>query len=317
MKLSKEFKVGLFMVVAIVLLYFGFNFLKGIDFFSSTHKYFAVYENVDKLTNSNQVFMNGFAVGRVGDIQILQENGNLVLVTLEINSDIVLRDSTTAILTGDFLGNKSILLQIGEGKHLLKPGDTLLSSLDRGIAEILTESAVPVADNLQATLRKFNTLVDNLTVNTQQLDTIFRRLASTPVYLNRALNSANNNVSELSSGFKTVADNLNATLDDLKPTMSNLHALSDSLKVLELSETVKQTQKTLESLNKALGHLNEGDNTISKMLTEDELYENLNKLLLNLDTLANHFNNDPKHFLAPLGKSRKRIERDIKKQENQ
>lgn len=315
MKFSKEFKVGLFMVVALVLLYFGFNFLKGIDFFSSNHKYFAVYENIDKLTNSNQVFLNGFAVGRVGDIEILQHNGNKVLVTLEINSDIQLTDSTTAILTGDFLGNKSILLQIEEGNRMLKPGDTLLSTLDRGIAEILTESAVPVADNLQATLRKFNTLVDNLVTNTQQLDTIFRRLSSTPLYLNRALNNANQNVSDLSDGFKSVSEKLNSTLDDLKPAMSNLHALSDSLRVLELSETIRKTQQTLESLNKALGRLNEGDNTVSKMLTEDELYENMNKLLLNLDTLANHFNSYPKHFMAPLGKSRKKIERDLRKEE--
>src|SRR5690606_34693082 len=111
MKLSKEFTVGLFMVVALVLLYFVFNFLKGIDFFSSSNKYYAIYNNVDKLTNSNQIFLNGLSVGRVGEIEILQENGNRVLVTLEIDSNIELKDSTTAILTGDFLGKKSILLQ--------------------------------------------------------------------------------------------------------------------------------------------------------------------------------------------------------------
>ena len=78
MKLSKEFKVGLFMVVAITLLYFGFNFLKGIDFFSSSKKYYAVYENVDKLTESNQVFLNGLAVGRVSHIQIEQRRNRVL-----------------------------------------------------------------------------------------------------------------------------------------------------------------------------------------------------------------------------------------------
>src|SRR5690606_39628379 len=190
MKLSKEFKVGLFMVVALVLLYFGFNFLKGIDVLSSSRKYYAVYNNVDKLTNSNQIFLNGFSVGRVGDIQIMQENGNRVLVTLEIDSEIKLTDSTTAILTGDFLGNKSILLQNVTGSRILEPGDTLRSNLDRGITDILAESAVPVADNLQVTLRKFNVLVEKLTRNTEQLDTIFSRLATTPYHLNRALTTA-------------------------------------------------------------------------------------------------------------------------------
>lgn len=316
MKLSKEFKVGLFMVVALVLLYFGFNFLKGIDFFSSSEKYYAIYNNVDRLTNSNQIFLNGFSVGRVGEIKILQENGNRVLVTLEIDSDIRLTDSTTAILTGDFLGNKSILLQNVTGSRYLQPGDTLRSNLDRGIADILTESAVPVAANLQVTLRKFNGLVENLTRNTEKLDTIFARLMRTPYYLNQALSNANSSVSDLAGEYKIVAENLNATLDDLKPTMSNLRSLSDSLAVLELSETIRKTQATLESLNSTLGRMTEDDNTVGRMLTEDELYVNLNKLLLNLDSLAEHFNNNPKHFLAPLGKSKKRIERDLRK-ENQ
>lgn len=313
MKVSKEFKVGLFMVVALVLLYFGFNFLKGIDFFSSTNKYYAVYNNVDKLTQSNQVFLNGFAVGRVGDIEILQDNGNLVLVTLEIDSDIMLTDSTTAILTGDFLGNKSILLQNVTGSNILQPGDTLRSNLDRGITDILAESAVPVADNLQVTLRKFNVLVDNLTRNTEQLDTIFSRLVTTPYHINRALSTAGTSVQELATDYRVVAQNLNTALEDLRPTMSNLRSLSDSLKVLELSATITKTQAALESFNAALGKMTSDDNTVGKMLTEDELYQNLNTLLLNLDTLATHFNTNPKHFLAPLGKSKKRIERDLKK----
>ncbi|HEY8512040.1 MAG TPA: MlaD family protein [Cyclobacteriaceae bacterium] len=313
MKVSKEFKVGLFMVVALVLLYFGFNFLKGIDFFSSSHKYYAVYNNVDKLTESNQVFLNGFAVGRVADIEILQDNGNLVLVTLEIDSDIKLTDSTTAILTGDFLGNKSILLQNVTGSRILEPGDTLRSNLDRGITDILAESAVPVADNLQVTLRKFNVLVEKLTRNTEQLDTIFSRLATTPYHLNRALTTAGSSVHELATDYRVVAQNLNSALEDLRPTMTNLRTLSDSLKVMELNATITKTQAALESFNAALGKMTSDDNTVGKMLTEDELYNNLNNLLLNLDSLADHFNSNPKHFLAPLGKSKKKIERDLKK----
>lgn len=315
MKLSKEFKVGLFMVVAIVLLYFGFNFLKGVDFFNRSNRYYAVYNNVDKLTLSNLVYLNGLDVGRVSDITIMQRNGNKVLVELEINSSIDLTDSTAAVLTGDFLGNKSILLKIGRGSRILEEGDTLLSMLDRGIADILTESAVPVADNLQITLRNFNTLVDNLVKNTQQLDTIFSRLQTTPLLLNKTLSSANANVEELSSGFKQVAGNLNETLSELKPTMANFHELSDSLKAIELNEAVKRMKVTIESLNKTLSRLESGDNTASKLLTEDELYNNLNKLLLNLDTLSNHFDSHPKHFLAPLGKSQKKIERDLKKEQ--
>jgi phospholipid/cholesterol/gamma-HCH transport system substrate-binding protein len=49
-------------------------------------------------------------------------------------------------------------------------------------------------------------------------------------------------------------------------------------------------------------------------MTEDSLYNNLNNLLQNLDSLANHFNENPKHFMAPLGKSRKKIEKELEQQ---
>jgi phospholipid/cholesterol/gamma-HCH transport system substrate-binding protein len=317
MKLSKEFKVGLFMVSALVLLYFGFNYLKGVDFFSRNKKYYAVYTNVDKLTLSNLIYLNGLDVGRVSDIEIMQSNGNMVLVELEISSSIQLSDSTVAILTGDFLGNKSILLKIGKGSRHLQPGDTLLSMLDRGIADILAESAVPVADNLQITMRNFNTLVDNLVKNTKQLDTIFSRLQTTPVLLNRTLGTANATVEDLSTNFKQVATNLNEALEELKPALVNFHELSDSLKAIKLNEAVEKMKVTLESLNKTIGQLEKNDNTMGKLLTEDELYNNLNRMFLNMDTLANHFNSYPKHFLAPLGKSQKKIERDIRKAQEQ
>ena len=296
------------MVVAITLLYFGFNFLKGIDFFTTSNKYFVVYQNVDKLTESNQVFLNGYAVGRVSHIQIEQRK-NRVLVELDINSDIVVTDSTTALLNGELLGGRFIQLNVKPGR-ILKPKDTIRSEVAKGVMDF----AEPVATNLQTTLKNLNTILDALARNTKRLDTIFIRFQTTPALLNRTLNTANSNIGELSSTFKDVAANLNGTLTELKPTLSNFKTLSDSLKMIELNGTINKAQLSLTRLNETLSKLSKGDNTASKLLTEDSLYVNLNRLLNSVDSLANHFNQNPKHFLAPLGKSQKRIERDLKKQ---
>jgi phospholipid/cholesterol/gamma-HCH transport system substrate-binding protein len=308
MKLSKELKVGLFMVVTITLLYFGFDFLKGKDFFTTTNKYFVVYQNVDKLTESNQVFLNGYAVGLVSHIQIQQQK-NRVLVELDINSDIVLTDSTVALLNGELLGGRFIQLNVGPGARL-KPKDTIRSEVAKGVMDF----AEPVATNLQTTLKNLNTILDALARNTKRLDTIFIRFQTTPALLNRTLNTANSNIGELSTTFKDVAANLNGTLTELKPTLSNFKTLSDSLKMIELNGTINKAQTSLTRLNETLSKLSKGDNTASKLLTEDSLYVNLNKLLQSVDSLANHFNQNPKHFLAPLGKSQKKIERELKKQ---
>jgi phospholipid/cholesterol/gamma-HCH transport system substrate-binding protein len=308
MKLSKELKVGLFMVVTITLLYFGFDFLKGTDFFSTSNKYFVIYKNVDKLTESNQVFLNGYAVGRVSHIEIEQRK-NRVLVELEINSDIVLTDSTIALLNGELLGGRFIQLNVGPGARL-KPKDTIRSEVAKGVLDF----AEPVATNLQTTLKNLNTILEALARNTKRLDTIFIRFQTTPALLNRTLNTANSNIDELSTTFKDVAANLNGTLTELKPTLSNFKTLSDSLKMIELNGTINKAQQSLTRLNETLTKLSKGDNTASKLLTEDSLYVNLNKLLQSVDSLADHFNQNPKHFLAPLGKSQKKIERDLKKQ---
>lgn len=310
---NKEFKVGLFSAAALVLLYFGFNYLKGIDFFSSVKKYYAIYDNVDQLAVSNPVLVNGYAVGRVSRIKILQKKQNRVLVELEIDADIIVNDSSKAILDSDFLGSKSILLNIGESKKTLKEKDTLRSEIAKGMLAMLSETATPVADNVQTTLRKVNVMIDNLTANAQHLDAIFNKLQNTPDLLNKTLSNTNGRIDELTISFKSVSENLNGTLTQLRPTLANFKTLSDSLNQMKLNQTLQQTQKTLTNLNETLARLNKGDNTMSKLMTEDTLYVNLNKLLMSLDTLAKNFNDNPGHFLAPLGKKKSVIDRDRKK----
>lgn len=309
MKVAKEVKVGVFMVTALVLLYFGFNFLKGIDFFSSQKRYFTVYENVDKLTEANQVFLNGLAVGRVSDITILQGITNRVLVELSIDSDVKLNDQTTAILSSDFLGTKSILLDLGTGQKNLNQNDTLKAELDKGMAELL-EQAAPVASSLQATLIKVNNILSSLEKNTVHLDKMFAELSSTPKLVNETLSLTQGKIADLSDQAKNVSTNLNGTLAELRPTLQNFKVLSDSLKDLRLGGTLKRTEQAINKLSETLANLNSGKNTVSKLMTEDSLYVNLNKLVGNLDTLAVHFNTHPKHFLAPLGKSSRKIARD-------
>lgn len=312
---SKEFKVGLFAAAALVLLYFGFNFLKGIDFFSSTYKYYTIYDNVDQLAVSNPVLVNGYAVGRVSDISILQELQNKVLVEIDIDSDIQLGDSTKAILNSDFLGSKSILLSIGRVATPLQPKDTIRSEVAKGLFDVFTATAEPVSENISTTLRKLNTLLDNLSKNSQHADKLLVNMQQTPIKLNSTLDNASREVTELSATIKTLSENLNSTLAELKPTLQNFKTLSDSLRNLELSRTLKKTEQTISKLNETLGRLNKGDNTMSKLMTEDTLYVNLNKLLVDLDSLSNHLNAYPKHFFAPLGKKHKKIVRELEEAE--
>jgi phospholipid/cholesterol/gamma-HCH transport system substrate-binding protein len=312
MKVSKEVKVGLFMISAIVLLYFGFNFLKGVDFFSSDNKYYAIYTNVDKLTESNLIYLNGYSVGRVSDITI-QQDKNRVIVELSIDSKIQINENSVAVLNGELLGGRFIQLSIGSGP-LLEEKDTLRSQVAKGIAELIAENAEPVAANLQSTLRKINSMIDTLNTSAVKINYILTELRTTPRLLNNTISSVKGNVGELSGTFQAVGTNLNNTLAELKPTLENFKTLSDSLKRIQIAGTMTKAQQSLAKLNETLAKLNSGDNTASKLMTEDSLYVNLNTLLNNLDSLANHLNSNPRHFMAPFGKSRKKIERELEEQ---
>jgi phospholipid/cholesterol/gamma-HCH transport system substrate-binding protein len=316
MKLSKEIKVGLFMISAIVLLYFGFNFLKGIDFFSSDNKYYAIYQNVDKLTESNLIYLNGYSVGRVSDIEI-QQARNRVVVELSIDSDIEINNSSTAVLNGELLGGRFIQLVVGKGTRKLEKNDTIKSDVAKGLTDVITENAEPVAANLQTTLKKINDMLDTLNTSAAKINGILADLSATPKLLNSTISSVRGNVGDLSGTFQAVGTNLNNTLTQLKPTIENFRSLSDSLKRIELNGTIAKTQQTLGKINETLTRMGNGKNTVSKLMTEDSLYNNLNTLLNNLDSLANHLNENPRHFMAPFGKSRKKIERELDEQRKQ
>jgi phospholipid/cholesterol/gamma-HCH transport system substrate-binding protein len=314
---NKELKVGLFSAAGIVLLYFGFNYLKGVDFFERKKIYYAVYDNINQLAISNPVLVNGYAVGRVSHIKILQKKNNHVLVELEIDSDIVLTDDTKAILNSELLGGKSVLLKIGHSTKTLVANDTIKTEVAKGMFDVLSETATPVATDLQSTLRKFNEAVDNLSKNFGKLDVIFTKLQSTPDLLNRTLVTANTKIEDLSTSFKTDAEKLSVTLDELKPILANFKVLSDSLKRVQLNQTLNKTQQAITSLNETLGKFKKNNNTVGRLMNEDSLYVNLNKLLVSLNKLSDHFNTNPKHFMAPLGKSQRKVERDMKKQEEE
>ncbi len=314
---NKELKVGVFSAVTLVLLYFGFNYMKGIDFFERKKTYYAVYDNIDQLATSNPVLVNGYAVGRVSRIKIMQNKSNHVLIEMEIDADIVLTDSTKAILNSELFGGKSVLLKIGHSKKKLNENDTLHTEVAKGMFDVLSETATPVATDLQTTLRKFNTTIENFSVTFEKLNVILTKLQTTPDLLNKTLATTTSNIESLSVSFKNDADNINGMLNELKPTLANFKTLSDSLKRLHLNETLMKAQQTLEHVNETMAKFKKNDNTIGRLMTEDSLYVNLNKLLVSISKLSNHLNTNPKHFMGPLGKSKKKIERDLRKEERE
>ncbi|MCF6359792.1 MAG: MlaD family protein [Cyclobacteriaceae bacterium] len=314
MAISKEVRVGAFAIFAITILYLGFNYLKGVDFLSNTSKYYVIYEDVAGLTKSNPVKISGYTVGRVSNIKLLQNKKNRVLIELDINSDIILGDTALAKLNSDLLGGVSIIVFPGNLDNPIEPGDTLNSRIDPDLTELFKESAQPISDNLQITMRKLNILLDDLSGSGTELKKSLESFTKLSNNLNARIYENRSSLKTTLAEFAKLSKNLNQTVVSLKPTLDNFKTLSDSLANLELNTTLQRVDVLLEQLTLTAQMFQNDSSTIGKLLTDDALYESMGKTMADLDTLLVHINENPKHFFGPLGKSKKQIEKEAKKQ---
>jgi len=315
LKISKEVRVGLFAVLSITILYFGFNFLKGIDFFNKSDKYYVIYSDVAGLTVSNPVKISGYSVGRVSSISINQEFNNSILVEMDIDQAIIIGDSTTAILEVDLLGSVSITLDIGDISNPLVPGDTVFSRVDPTLNELLKSSALPVADNLQITIRRINELLADFAENSDNLKKIIENFASISSKTNAMLGENRVAVKETIEGFSELTVNLNKRMDDMGVLIAKYGEVADSLMAVDIQSTLDNTSMLMKTMNETLLMMQDEDGTLGRLMKDDSIYVSLNNVLIDLDKLLIHMNENPKHFFGPLGKSQKKIEKDLKKQE--
>ena len=317
MKYSKEFKVGLFAIATITMFYLGFNYLKGIEFFSRSNRYYVIYQDVGGLTKSNPVKISGFNVGRVADIRLLQDNGNIVLVALDIEKDITLGDSAVAKLDANFLGEVSIVINVGDITRPLKPNDTLYSKIDPGLTELLVESAAPITDNLPILIGNLNELLEDLQGSGDELKKSLASFTATSNAVNSLLRENKDDIHATIVELKQVAHRLNTTMDEIEPLVAKFNVMADSLNSLELSATLDKINTLLDESTLMVKAMHNQESTLGKLMYEDSLYQNLNKTLLDLDSLLMHMNENPKHFFGPLGKSKKKIDKDLARQKPQ
>lgn len=309
MKFSKELKVGLFALIAMAGLYMGFYYLKGQDFFTNSHKYYVIYANVGGLEISNPVNINGVTVGKVSNKQLIQGDINQVVVELDMDDHIILGKGAQAILESDFLGSISITIDNGSILNPIEPKDTIAGVLHKGIEDLFKESALPVANNLEATIKKINTILDNLTGNGDKINEMMENMRIASIQMKQLMVDSRANINQLSLSYNKLAVTLHETAEATKPVLVKYGELADSLKSVDMKATLSKLNNVIDSVGMLVNNMNNGPGTLTKLLKNDSLYNNLNSSLEALDKMLIHMNENPKHFFAPLGKSKKYIER--------
>lgn len=313
MKITKEAKVGLLVVVSLSILYTGFNFLKGKDYFSNDNTFYVVYDNIDGLVKSNDVEINGHRVGRVDNITLQQDKGNTLLVTLSVSTEFYIPKGTIAELSDvGPLGGKKIVLNLSSSKDFLESDAFLAAGKSGSLTDILANEVKPITMSLDSTLISFRAFMN---------DTSNSSLKAT-------LSSVNSTFKEFETTAKTVSStlrpikpkmdrafaSLDTTMSSLKVIMSKMSNIADTLQNLELKQTIKETNDAIAGIVTTIDNLNEGKGTLGKLMTDDQVYQNLSMAVQRMNLIMYNFDTDPKQFLAPLGQSQKKIMK--KRQQN-
>ena len=237
-------------------------------------------------------------MGQIRSIKILQDQGNKLLVTVEIKSGIRVTRGSRAVLADDgLLGGKLIRLGINPGTPELENGGQLVSAKESGLSALIKEKTLPVLNN-----------VDSLTY---QLNKVVGQFDQTGVVLNQTLRSANAGVRTLDlaiaenrAGLKATLDNVNRlsnslieTEKQLRPILAKADTFADSLQGLQLKQTLGSVNKTVDNLQKILGAINKGQGSIGKLTTNDSLYRNVNATTASLEKLLTDFRENPKRYV--------------------
>jgi phospholipid/cholesterol/gamma-HCH transport system substrate-binding protein len=307
-KVTNETKVGALTVIAIVLLILGYNYLKGNEIFSSTNTYFAVYDNVDGLTPSNAVMMQGLKVGQVRKVTYRADKKLIVLI--EINSDLKLtKQDTCKIVATDIFQNKAIELTTSHIGEPAQNGDTLVAYLKPGIGDQISAVVGPI----KAKTEKFILAIDSMigsfssqlsTGNSGDLKASLLTLKSTLQALNntaagmdRMLNSDASKFNQILAHVEGITRKLHDNASTIDKVMKNMAKISDSLAGADLKTTVNNAKDAVKAVTVLLDKINKGEGSVGLLLNDNKLYDNLKSSGENLDKLLIDLKAHPKRYI--------------------
>ena len=295
MKVSREIKTAVLVIISIILFIWGYSFLKGKNLFDNSNKLFVVYENVAGLAPSAPVTLNGLTIGKVNSISI-NPDGKL-LVELHITTDFPISKSSIAeIYDSGLVGGRQIAIKPNLlDKNYTVSGDYLQASSKLGLTDALAQQLEPLQAKIQQLLENADVLFSNVN---DILDTQTRQ------NLKNSIASLNTTLSEFSVASKNIngllAENkskLNNTLNNVDKVSGNFATISDSLAKANLGQTVKNLEKTLAKVDKIMAELEQGNGTMGKLIKDETMYTNFAKTSKELELLLQDLRLNPTRYV--------------------
>ncbi|MBT4919546.1 MAG: MCE family protein [Flavobacteriaceae bacterium] len=303
MKITKEIKTGILALFAILLLIYGYSFLKGSDLFSKERTFYVSYDNVAGLTVSAPVTINGYVVGKVKKIEFENDLGGL-LVSFSVNKDFnfskssIVRIYSTSVIGGNALA----IIPIISKDNIAVDGDVLKGEIEKGMLESLTSGIKPLENRIYTTLSGLDSLLSNFNsvLNEETKNNLKNAIGS----LTNTMSSFEDTSSDLNTLLKENKPKLDSTFSYLEITTGNLATFSDSLNQIDINRMATHLETTLESFNSIMHKFDSGEGSIGKLINDENLYKNLEAASKELEELLRDLKENPKRYvhLSVFGK---------------
>lgn len=297
MKVSREVKTAILVIGAILLFIWGYSFLKGRDLFNSYRTFYVVYDNVEGLSPSAPVTLNGLVIGKVTGITFTDQVGRLK-IAMQVDTDFPISKTSSATLyQPTIIGGKQIaILPDLKNMQIAEDGDMLKSDIKPDMLSEVGSQLKPLQTKVEATVVSADSLLHNLNnvfdAQTQRnLRTSIAELSATMREFSQISRSLNGMV----AGNKKHID---ATLSNLDRTTENFAAISDSINQANLGQTVRKLEQSLANVDKIINDVQSGKGSLGKLLKDEGMYNNLNDASRELKELIRDVKLNPKRYVS-------------------
>lgn len=295
MKFSKELKIGFFVVTVLTASFFLINYLRGKDIFNKEIEISARYQDVEGLVPSAPVLIKGYKAGKVASVAYDPASDGFIVTCSVVRDFNIPSDSKMMICGVDIMGGKGIRIDLGASSESIADGGFLDSSSEPALLDGLAAGFAPLMDKVGQTLDSLNLAVS--AVNRILSDGL---VSKTLVHIEKTMSD----VSSIASQVEGRSEELNMFLDNLAELSSKMISIADSADTLvaDASSVVSQIDgeelmNTVASFRTLLDNINDPDGAIGRMLTDDSVYDSVDVLLNDIDSLVQKIQENPKKYI--------------------
>lgn len=311
MQITREFKIGITFIIALALLIWGFNFLKGRDVFNKENRYFVVYKSVNGLAKSSPVFLHGVRIGSVKKVAFMPNSATYpILVEFVVSSKLAIpANSIVNIYSADLMGSKAVDIRVGNSTVMAADGDTLKGFIQTTLQEEITQQIEPLKSKATSLMESIDSamMVIRYVFNDktrQNLETSFASIKNTLLNLehislstDELLSSQKNRLSNILGNVESISLNLKNNNKKITNIVENFSNLSDTIAKANVMQTFQNLNSSLNKTSEILTKVSNGQGSLGKLLTNDSLYNALNQSSAQLDLLLEDVRLNPKRYV--------------------